>query len=557
MKCPVILKDHQIEHCKSIINRLDNELSYCDTSLTGLGKTHVALYVAWHLQNKLNTKVFIVGASHQSLHNSDGWIHWAKEYGIDITDTITYTKLRGCKGTVKHDWLVPIPETNQKYEASKKFKKLTNDGVFIIFDEFHKATRKSITHFACAALIRQCSKSNNCKVGLLSYTPGDKTEHYPQILRMCGLITKPILFHHVPFTSEYKWKNYGLGQLVKKCGTIIPENNGDLKELMNKINAKRSNIICKDLFDAYFKSNIMFGMPKPVDTVPVKLLNGFLKCTKVEKKKLNDAIGILMNSVRWNGTDVGARREWKMGGITIALKFIERAKLTMIARYVKAQKLKTPRKKFVISIGARCTQHHKMLHDMLSDKEYISPEILYTMNMLRLTNKNWKKISPDSYKLIMDEVSSGIQIINGGVSKEDRLKILKEFQSNNDNYWCLIISPGVGSESISLHDKHGRRPRELLIVPDHYHTRVTQTCGRINRVGVKSKVKVMMIYGKDSELETSVLSCMAKKSKIANDMLADNQSSKFPGDYDVWVQGKKDKKLLNKINKIQTEAIKL
>ena len=64
--------------------------------------------------------------------------------------------------------------------------------------------------------------------------------------------------------------------------------------------------------------------------------------------------------------------------------------------------------------------------------------------------------------------------LNGQVKKEERVKILRKFQADDNESWCLIVSPGTGSESISLHDKHGTHPRAMLIVPDYYFGRVVQ-----------------------------------------------------------------------------------
>ena len=186
--CPVQLKDHQKDHVSKVwksITRHKN-FSYGDVSTTGLGKTHTTLTIAWYLQKKFGMKVCIVASSHQSLYSSDSWDSWAKKYGIDIEIMLTYDQLRQHRNKVSHPWLV-YNQYTKTYSASTKFEMLSQNGLFLIFDEYHKTTRKSETHRAASALVRSCNRyRSRCKVALLSFTPGDMPIHFPQILKMLG-----------------------------------------------------------------------------------------------------------------------------------------------------------------------------------------------------------------------------------------------------------------------------------------------------------------------------------------------------------------------------------
>jgi hypothetical protein len=86
----------------------------------------------------------VVAPNDQSLYNDDGWIHWANEYGIELVETITYTTLRGSRGKTKHPWLKIDSEDKKNYTATGEFRYMARTGLFIIFDEYHKATKRII-----------------------------------------------------------------------------------------------------------------------------------------------------------------------------------------------------------------------------------------------------------------------------------------------------------------------------------------------------------------------------------------------------------------------------
>jgi hypothetical protein len=231
------------------------------------------------------------------------------------------------------------------------------------------------------------------------------------------------------------------------------------------------------------------------------------------------------------------------------LKLIERGKLLAIAKYVLKAVKKHPHKKFVISCGARGIEHQDILRKIIyresnkSDYEDIFTE-------LKEKNPHWKRLPKDMVNYIGDLVEEKVSpvVINGKTSKKERVNILRKFQENSSKTWCLIISPGTGSESLSLHDRHGGKDREMLIVPDYFFSRLVQNTGRVVRVGMKSDVKVLIVYSKGASLETSILNSMVKKSKTAKDLLSEDQEVLFPAEYPYWIEGKKDLELENKLN---------
>ncbi len=550
--CPVQLKDHQKPVVKQIWNRLthDKEFSYIDTSDTGLGKTHVTLCLAWYLQKRYGLKVGIIAPSYQSLHSEDGWLSWVDKYGIDIEFTLRYSSIISHKGNISHPWLIRKLESKKKYNyiSTSFFDKVASEGLFLIFDEFHKATRKSSTHFACAALVKACKKySDRCRVGLISHTPGDKEEHYPQILRMLGIVTEYRMFYLKPFTSQYEWEDYSLGQLIRFCSKKNPFVAFD--EYTEKLSGVKVNNICKELYHEYLKQYVTFSMKQPKTSIKTTMLNCFLETKPQDLEMINRGIGYLQRGVGWNGYDVDGG-QWNMGSITIGLKYIERGKLNSMINYVKKSLKENTRKKFVLCIGARDLQHQYYVQKQLKRK-YMTDEMYITLRLMRKYNRYWKGLCKDMFNYILNFVYEDLDpikpdVMNGKTKNIDRSGIIANFQKSSNDSWCLIISPGVGAESISLHDKHGDYPREILITPDHFHTRVVQSAGRVNRVGVKSDSKIMIIYSKQGDVETSVLNCMVKKSTIAKNLLG-NKEVMFPADYPAYIEGEKDKDLVKKL----------
>ena len=555
-ECPVNLEDHQVENVKKMWDTLSSHFSTINSSGGGGGKTHVALCIAWWLQRAYGMKVMVVGPNDSSLTSADSWGFWAKEYDIDLEIATTYTMLRGGQGSVSHDWLIPNKYDKTDWKASKSFEKLCEQGLFIIFDEFHKATRKSITHNACAALVR-CAKKYRCRVALLSYTPGDRPEHVTQILRMAGIVSSDRMFKYIPISGEYRVDKFGLGELTQTCkkfakmtGKVIDPSDFDFEN----INAKKSHVIALKLYNTYIRPVITHAMPKPEMNVKVEMLNAFLETDGKSLELLEQGILMLRGAVAWNANlqQVGDQNEWSLANIGNALKMIEQGKLLSIARYVREESMKFPNKKFVISCGARGIEHHDILKTILY-KEYVPDMYKDIIWELKKTNENWRKLPKDMMNYILDFLKCRVHpdVLNGQLGKRERNQVLSKFQENSNNSWCLIISPGIGAEQISLHDRFGGRSREMLILPDYWFGRNVQLTCRIVRVGMKSDAKVLIVYSKNGSLETSILNSMVQKSKTSRDIMSEGQELVYPGEYNFWIQGDRDIDLENRLTALQ------
>lgn len=550
IKPDIELWPHQVEHVKKIKEILvgRRSLSCLDTSDRGHGKTFTSMFIAKEFQQKYGWNIVVIAPNDQCLNQTNGWHYLAKKHGINIAWSTTYSTLIGRNGKTSHGYLYCSKEDKSYYEATDKLKNLCKGGLLLILDECHKATRVTRTHWACSALVRACYKYKTmCRALHISNTPGDKPDHAVQLLRILGFMRDKKLVQYEPGTYTYNWEDHGLGEAMLAAKLFT--RNEDLVDgcwiTMRKGAAKK---ICVNLYKDCIGPLVTTAMTPPVMKAKFKATNAFLISDEESVDMLNQGLSKLSSAVRWNGEDVGEKKEWSLGGITIGLKLIERSKLKPIARMVRNRLKKDPKRKFVISVGARGIVHQDWIRKMIPI--YSLPfEKFRAIYQCWKRNPSWNKISKDSFRKIISYMTSDPSniryptVMNGKVKPKDRVRIMDEFQSDTNDCNVLIISPGVGSEAISLHDLHGTRPRTMCMIPDYFHTRLIQGTGRVYRVGCKSDAEVLMIYSKQGNLETSILNSMARKTKVAKEMLAVGQEAFFPADYPYWIEGEKDPEL--------------
>ena len=550
------LLPHQIPHTQKLIDIWfkQGSLTAIDTSDRGHGKTFVGSYLAQLFQQQYGWKTVVIGPNSQCLDQTNGWLDLAEKHGIQYSWSTTYSALIGRNGKCKHAYLTCDKENKSAYKATEEFVKLCQGGLFLILDECHKATRASRTHWACAALIRACHKyGKKCRILLISNTPADKDDHAIQLLRLSGFIRDTKLVQYDPQRFTYHWENHGLGELMNSA-TKFTRDATAVNSCWTGLRKGAAKKICINVFKNCLVSRITSAMTPPKMDVVLNAKNAFLVTDTKSTQVINQGLALLTSSVRWNGNDVGNNGQWNMGGITTGLKMIELGKLKAIARYVRNRLRKEPTRKFVLAVGARNIEHQSMLQKMIPI-ETLSFDIFRAIYQCWKRNPHWRKISKDCFRLIVNNVqASGVRyptIMNGKTKPKDRVKIMDAFQADNNICNVLIITPGVGSEAISLHDQHGTRKRTAIVIPDHFFVRTVQTAGRVLRVGSKSDAEVMIVYSKEANLETSVLNCMVRKTKTARSMLTPNQKVTFPGEFPYWIEGEKDTQLQATLKTLQ------
>ena len=119
----------------------------------------------------------------------------------------------------------------------------------------------------------------------------------------------------------------------------------------------------------------------------------------------------------------------------------------------------------------------------------------------------------------------GCEFINGDNTKSERAEMIRAFQANET--LSLVVMVDAGGESISLHDLHGR-PRATLVSPNYNGITLVQLLGRVPRAkSQQSVVNQHLIFAKGCPHEGRMR--RALKTKTSNiSSLTDNDTCVFP-----------------------------
>ncbi len=541
--CPVEMLAHQKQHVQNIWDALvrRQQFSFIETSQTGLGKTFIILNLLYSLQKKYNMKAFLVAPSDTSLRNDSGWLPLAEKFGVKFIEATTYSALRGKSGNVKHDWIKPDPNNKKNWICTDKFMQLCKRGVFFIFDESHHVKNHTSSQSRLAISMVRTAKRyrDTCRVALVSHTPGESDLHAYNLLQMAGVMTRPELIHHIPFTRDYEYEEHGLGELIRLCLAIDPSQREFIENMLFRICKKKALEMCKSLYQRVIRQRLTFSMIAPEESYKVERLNAFLEIDPEQLANMEHGVDVLARAVDYRNGEVGDRADWDLANVALGIRAIERAKLPAIARYVVSEYKRNPNKKFIISCGSFGVENQYILQNLIyrnKTREFY----IDIFKMLKKENSMWKNIPSDiiNYYLIpmLTEKVNDADVLNGKTNKNDRLELIRSFQSSSDKTWCLIVTPGLASESISLHDVHGNHPRELIISPTYFFNQIVQGVGRITRIGTKSDCKISLVYGKGIDQEQSIFQIMMRKSVTARDLLSEGQNVVFPNEYPTWIE---------------------
>ena len=115
--------------------------------------------------------------------------------------------------------------------------------------------------------------------------------------------------------------------------------------------------------------------------------------------------------------------------------------------------------------------------------------------------------------------------ISGDNKKDERAETIRKFQANET--LCLVVMVDAGGESISLHDLHGR-PRATLVSPNYNGITLVQLLGRVPRAkSQQSVVNQHLIFAKGCPYEGRMRRSL--KTKTSNiTALTDNDTCVFP-----------------------------
>ncbi len=492
----VTLLSHQVRHFDRILNIVNNNKAYLDTSQMGSGKTYITIKLAQTFKLKL---LVVAPVSTLSM-----WNRTASEFGVEMVKTISYASLRGTKKGVNHIYL---DRTDDQFRVTPTFKELVREGILLVFDEMHNLKNKKTAQIASAHALAIAIEGKS-RIALLSATPCDKASHTESIFKMLGIINCNELYIYKRFEfGEGEYIFTGFKEVSNKCRQIDSKTANDiLGHIGYEYPVTRVNVdsITSNLYTKIAKKIISSDMSQPDILIVKDVKNGFYMVEQEGRNNLKTAINSLKLAVGYNDDTKNVyTTNTGFGGITKALLGIEIAKTNLFIRLVTSTLTKNPQAKVILFMS------------------YSSP-ISKSINMLA------------KYKPLL---------LDGKTSPKNRDLIMTQFQEPNTSHRLLISQIKVGGIGISLDDRHGNYPRYVFISPTYSFIDLYQATGRVYRVTTKSTVTIRMVYGqkddvKDEELESSILNAMSRKTAIAKNMLFNSQSERmpFPGDYQQYIE---------------------
>ncbi len=465
--------------------------NYCQLlpASTGFGKTRVATHLIKYFYETLNIRPFIICP--KTLIPM--WTNTLKELNIEPVFITTYNKLAG-KKECNHSYLT---KSNKRYKVTKEWKK--NKGVFILCDESHAIKNKtSARHWAVTTLI---NNNKNGKLLHLTASPIDKRENWLCLYRNIGIVKKEKMLLYE--NKSYTYKNYGLGDvlsIVKKHDLKLHDQT--LSEY--KIMSKNVIDILIHLWHAFFIKHYVVPVKDPVykdlkgKPYEKKLYNFFATLDADGLEIIDEATEKLKSKhiIENDHLNIDNMKS-NIGQIQLFLVELCKAKVNTVARLTK-QKLKEKHRKVII-----CCPFIE------------SQDLLYN---------ELKKYKP--------------LILNG--KTKNREEMISLFNEPNDNYRCLIMNADVGGIGVDLHDKHGKYPRTMYIIPNYNFLTMYQAPGRIYRRGLKSDTEVYVVYSNDGAIENIIINTLAKTS-TASSILLPGSNRVYPGDFPYEIEDYSEK----------------
>jgi hypothetical protein len=505
------LYPYQEQHVFCLNRILDNSYFAFDLSSLGTGKTYTSAKI---FQDR--KFMHIITISPLSVKNK--WLHVNQEYGLNSDNHLTYNEITGskfnspkCGYLIRDDFKTYVvsdtgtPRLIDKftYKATDKFKKLVNEGLLIVIDEFQNIKNNSAQTEACSELIHMIHddfmKGGNSRVLMLSGSPIDKRE---QIIRLMKTI------HVMKNDKLVNGKLYaGINEIVDYVKQHIPEGYKHyVKNTMNTYIKKSWDT--PDKYEQYaipcmiyvyciflnvFKPYLSSIMTIPEESnVKINKYNGMFMVNNEENSiEINLALEELTKITNFNGTTIGIiRARDTLQQIIKTLMRIEYSKINIFTRLVK--KSLEENKKIVI--GLNYNESIQKLFEMLKE-----------------------------YKPV---------VIVGSTTLKNRRKLIDKFQEPNEESRIIIGNINVISTGIDLDDKDGRYPRVCYASPNYNTIDIYQLGHRFLRgLDTKSNTDIYMVYSQN-QFERKIMEALMAKGLIMKSI--SESINTYPCDYTLF-----------------------
>ena len=515
---PIHLFPSQQEHVAKMNATLDKHPFALDFSMLGAGKTYTTTFLA---QQRGIKNVMVIAP----ISVLTKWTYMKETHGLNVVDLISYQSLRSqkCKQP-KHGFLErrdyrTTTETGEIIEhvdftPTERFEELVKEGLMLVVDEIQNIKNVSSQFNAVQALVWTITTSrawaaNPSRVVFLSGSPIDKQEHALHLFRALGIMRADRVAQMNPQTFQLEWT--GMQEIYDWCLAR------DKVKATAVRAAQPANIrdvgfqrFAYQLFQQVMKPAVSAAMLPPKPLTHLFKRNAYYHVSDADYENLKSGVEQLKKAASFNGANgtvnftAGAGGvAGAMSGITRAMLVIETGKINTFARIAAEALDALPQQKVVI-----CVNYTDTINDL--------QRLLWRYNPL---------------------------VLNGGVSLNQRLLVLEQFQSPSTEHRLLLGNVEVCNSGIDLDDKHGEYPRLALVSPNYSILSLYQLGHRFQRADTRSDAAVHFVFGKKTgarskdaspeSIELKVLDALSKKSQIMKETTTEQAEMGvvFPGDY--------------------------
>jgi hypothetical protein len=500
----ITLLEYQKPHYDKLKEIMSRSHGCIDSSTTGAGKTYNMMKWA---QESGYYLIVIAPKTAASV-----WKPLMHEYGV-IGEVYSYAAIRGRTNCTishpylhRHDWVTESDEKKTVFTPTERYVEIVDQGIMLILDEAqnvknaNSAQNKSIRALTSSILE---SKSGRSRFAFLSATLFDKEEHAIGILRAMSFIRKDRLSYNNPATGMIETP--GITELKEICNILNPEKTQLVFDDFPVIGKGSTKKICYRLFVDVIKEEMSSSMVPPETGFDHIVKNGYYTLPDLWADMLKKGISKLSRATGWDGKNIDSKN-LNFGGITIALKMIEMAKVHIFVRMATEQLV-----------------------------EDINCKVLIYLSY---------NSSIDLVKKLMVQYEP--MMLQGKTKEEDRTRAIQDFMYNPSKR-LIISNIKVGKEAISCHDVLGGSKRYTFACPNYSPIDMHQASGRTDRQGKQSDSYVNFVYGEVGATETGILNSLMKKSQVIRSTMLEQTSERItlPGDYDIYhedisVEGKSD-----------------
>lgn len=506
------LYPYQKQHVSSLNIILETSHFAFDLSSLGTGKTYTSAKI-------FQTRGFqhIITISPLSVKNK--WLHMNQEFGLNSDYHLTYTEIAGskfnspkCGYLIRDDFksYVAVEGGGTRlidkytYKATDKYKKIVNEGLLLVIDEFQNIKNNSAQTEACSELIQiiynNFSRGGDSRVLLLSGSPVDKKEQIVRLMKtVCIMKDEKLvngkLYSGINEIIDYIQKKIpqAYTSYVKDTMDTFIHKSWDIFTFTYKYNQNAT--LCMqylyDLFLNIFKPNLSSIMTIPENTdIKINKYNGMFKINNEENmREINHALKELSKITNFNGTIIRLTNSRDtLIQITKTLMRIEYSKINIFTRLV---------------------------------KKNLDNKIVIGLNY----NDSIKKLTED-----LKEYNTAV--ITGSTTLKNRKKIIDKFQEPNNELQIIIANINVISTGIDLDDKDGNYPRICYASPNYNTINIYQLGHRFLRgLETKSNTDIYMVYTQH-QIERRIMEALMAKGLIMKSISESVNS--YPCDYVLY-----------------------